>query len=192
MNKPFKQAVREHYQTQQLGAAQLQRLKAMQTLARRPYRRNVLAFAAAAVILAAIGLSYVANRIEHGQIRQAIVEEIAANHLKNGDIKVPTASLAELRGNLDQLGFFLAEARPPHGQALRLLGGGYCSIQGRMAAQLQYQDIGAQSRATLYQVSLPQAWRFLAGKPFSAQAKGVAVTLWVSEGVLFALAAHSK
>ena len=121
-----------------------------------------------------------------------IADEVARNHLALKPMEMTSGSLQDIRGYFKKLDFLPRQTRLLAGFDTRTLGGRYCSIGGGIAVQLRVQEAGGELR-TLYQVrhdpkrfgTLPDIGK---GKtPARAAARGVAVKVWVENGLLFAM-----
>lgn len=121
---------------------------------------------------------------------EAITQEVVDNHLKQRPLEFQQQSLAELDKTFTELEFTLVETIQLPELNNRLLGGRYCSIQGRTAAQLR---LGGAGRAgSLYQVPFDASFERLGPinvdeQPLLRYARGLQVTLWEEKGVLLAL-----
>jgi hypothetical protein len=122
-----------------------------------------------------------------------IAEEVAANHLHLKPLEIETGSISDIRDYFTQLDFRPVESEMMILDALELVGGRYCSVQGVTATQLRLRDAEESTSRTLYQVPyepdrfgpLPQ---IEAGQyPLMLTARGLDVAVWVEKGILFAL-----
>lgn len=119
------------------------------------------------------------------ELASRVAEEIAMNHSKGLDVEYATGDLAELRRHMHKLDFALVESRRLQERGLTLVGGRYCSIQGRLAAQLSLQTATGDP-VTLYQTALVDDLAVLPEHPEGT--RGVRIELWNEEGVFFGLA----
>lgn len=147
---------------------------------------------ALAGVLLAVWLLGVATQDDTHDMLERVADEVAANHLKQRPLEVRSDDLATLRGYFTALDFRPVQSpvlSPVSGQ---LLGGRYCSVQGRIAAQFRMTTTGGQLR-TVYEARYdPQVHGVLPDvgrgeSPITLIARGVAVRLWVDGGVLFAV-----
>ncbi|MFT5085035.1 MAG: hypothetical protein ACI9Y1_003092 [Lentisphaeria bacterium] len=126
-----------------------------------------------------------------GDMSQAIVNEVAMNHIKMKPLEINTKSIDELRRYFTALDFSLAHSSIFKQPLTNMLGGRYCSIQGITAAQLRYQTADGQ-KSTLYEApyyeethgSIPNIDKN--ETPINTFIKGLKVTLWVEKGILMA------
>lgn len=141
---PMARAIREHYEAEALRPEVLDRLRLLADLPDRSSRRagrdrwarraamgGILAAAAAVLVLALRPGGLPAH-----PSAQIIAEEIALNHRKDLAVEFTTSAYPELAGHMEKLDFVPADA----GDDYRLIGARYCSIQGRIAAQLKLSD----------------------------------------------------
>jgi hypothetical protein len=195
----LKEAVQEYQSRYQLHPWQMDRLLAMQeeegpkASPRRMPSRGLLS-AVASVVLA-FGLGWFA--VWYGQpptesISELIADEVARNHLKLKPMEIENGGLASLRAYFDQLDFRPVESKLLAAKDIRLLGGRYCSLQGGIAAQLRFTAPDGEM-GTLYQARYdPDIFGLLPRQsqgetPVTVETRGLAVTIWVEQGVVFAM-----
>ncbi len=188
-------AVRSHYAEQAPDAATLRRLRrAVRAAAPAPgpgTRRRPSRMAVAAVSLALLvpvtllwGLLFV-PRPDAGLVR-LVTEEIALNHRKRLRVEWPAGRVEELAGQMPKLDFAPRWPAALNDSGWELSGGRYCSVGGRIAAQLRLHAEGSGDEATLY--------AFRAAEPFAELADGersvdgTRVRLWREGGLIFGLA----
>ena len=162
----------------------------------RGWSRRVAAGAAvalAAALVAAVffdgipGLGLFQGRPE--ALRGAIVREVALNHGKRLEVEFAASSFAGLRARMDELNFVVRRPARLPGESFRLVGGRYCSIQGRLAAQIKLED--ERGRAlTLYQTRFVRDFEGVDGVKQSWEG-GLSVELWREDGMLQGLARPS-
>lgn len=197
MMQPLKRAIRDHYARERLDASQLARLQALATpieSPRRPTRRNVLTAVTMALLfgLTAVLLLNVFNELGVSPA-QRVADEIALNHFQHKPLDVNGGDIATLRPALDRLDFALLNSPRLRERDWTLQGGRYCSVQTVPAAQLRYRTVDS-DYMTVYQAPydpqrhgpLPHAAR--GEPPLRLSARGVAVELWVEQGLLLAIA----
>ena len=198
MKTSLNKALRAHAESQQLNETQLQELQDLQQQHQpaddpRIHRRWIVATAASLLIVLAAGLM---QRYPVGT-QQDLVAEIAAevvgNHLHMKPLEIEGGEIASLRGYFSRLDFNPVESRYLADTGLDLLGGRYCSLQGVIAAQLRFKNLGSDKLHTLYQVGYdPAIFKALPNtdegeQPISVFSKGVKVTIWTEKGLLLAL-----
>ncbi|MCU7917003.1 MAG: hypothetical protein KZQ95_01435 [Candidatus Thiodiazotropha sp. (ex Epidulcina cf. delphinae)] len=136
--------------------------------------------------LFALGLFISASLITNsGDITQLVVQEISLNHNKRLSVEFPVETYAELSQQMNKLDFMLRPSARVDGSRYQLLGGRYCSIQGRLAAQLKFQDEAGEIH-TLYQTLHTEALTEL--EEGRVQQNGLNITLWNEAGLLYGLA----
>lgn len=124
--------------------------------------------------------------MEGGNFTRKIVSEVSYNHNKQLAMEVTTANLTKISSYLSQLGFSIIRSKQlPEGQ-WEMLGGRYCSLNGKLAAQLKMRNQEDDQIYTLYQAPLPQHMANM--NKIEAYANGVRVNLWQEQGLLLGLA----
>lgn len=153
-------------------------------------RRTILA-GAGALALAALALAVLLPRSsgpgpsDVQELSHAIGREIALNHAKDLAPEFSASDYERLRAAMEKLDFVLVG--PARGEAGRLnvRGARYCSIQGRLAAQIRLEDdLGR--HYTLYETSLDETMRTVSEKEL--EISGARILLWQEAGLLFGLA----
>ena len=196
MNRPLKQSVREHLQSNTLTDKQLQQLESLSRQATpeivRRYSIYPLAFAGAvAAFLLAFLLAPMI--IEQGDVRERIAMEVASNHIKLKPLEIETSNIEGIRDYFKKLDFLPVNSRLVSEAGLELIGGRYCSLQGITAAQLRVKKPGSDVVQTLYQTEyrkdifdkMPQLEE--GEEPVDIYVKGIKIKIWVEKGLLFAI-----
>ena len=100
-------------------------------------------------ILALAVLGIIMVKFQQYNLPQKYAEEVAYNHKKNVDPVIQTGSISELNEQMSRLDFDL---HIPDNmiEQYQLLGGKYCSIDKRMAAQLKLRNTSNDQVVTLY------------------------------------------
>ncbi|MFD2178262.1 hypothetical protein [Veronia pacifica] len=117
----------------------------------------------------------------------SVTEEIAYNHKTNMQIEVASESLSEISLHLNRLDFSLINTTFFENDKWRLIGGRYCSIGGKIAAQLKVFNITEQKTYTFYQAKIPSNLNIERERK-TLHVDGVDVTLWRENGLLLGLA----
>ena len=183
---PLRDAVRTHAGRVSLDEKQLARLGFVQGDMRGafevPEKPNRWRFAALAVVLLAGVLSGfgVAKFGYDGLLASRIIEETVHNHVAHMPLEVRGRQVKDLAPYFTGLGFEPQADEPQMAQA-ELLGGRYCSIQGKRAAQLRY-AASKNSYETVFQV--PMISNLKADLPLHTHRDGYAVTMWRDQGLL--------
>ena len=201
MNRPLKQAVRQHFAQRALSTEQLERLEARMVVdAPRPAHRRLMttswigwsAAAAIAALLVVVLLSP-SGLIDDIPMTERIAMEVARNHIKLKPLDVETDNMDAIRRYFTDLEFVPVESQLLAGSKLALLGGRYCSVQSVPAAQLRVSAPDKHSLQTLYQseyrkdVFGPLPMLENGDVPVEVNVKGITVRIWVEKGLLFAL-----
>ena len=149
------------------------------------------AFHLAAALLCVILLAFTFKLPNHSgpSLSQRIMDEIAYNHLQKMPIEVASASLDDIRSYLDKLTFPLISPSALEQPNWQLLGGRYCSINGRIAAQLKVKNLTDDNVYTLYQATIDGQLESIVGDaPTTKMIDGVGVSIWQEKGLLLGLA----
>jgi len=189
-NAPLKQNLQAHYETQCLSEHQLEKLQNLatdntvdkNTSNNKSTMRSLLAVAASALLAISI---YVVNftGLNYGDISK----EIAYNHNSQMQMEVFSESIDDIQSHLNRLGFSLIESAFLTGDDWEFVGGRYCSISGKIAAQLQIKNLDTSKIYTYYQAKLPdQFFNLIQDKEVSVD--GVKVKMWQENGLLMGLA----
>ena len=124
---------------------------------------------------------------EFDQTYGDISKEIEYNHNSQMQMEVFSESIDDIQLHLNRLGFSLIESAFLIGDNWELVGGRYCSISGKIAAQLQIKNLDTSKIYTFYQAKLPdQFFNLIQDKQISVD--GVNVKIWQENGLLMGLA----
>ena len=201
MNRPLKQAVRDHFEQRMLSKDRLERLKSLQKInAPRPAARHSIvkpliagSMAAAIAAFLVITLLFPPGSMDSIPMTERIALEVARNHIKLKPLDVETDSMDGIRRYFTDLEFVPAQSTLLASADLELVGGRYCSIQSVPAAQLRIKVPYSNRLQTLYQTeyrkdifgTLPVMEN--GQPPVTVHVKGITVRIWVEKGLLFAL-----
>jgi len=190
--KTIRNATREHYKEQTLSKEQLDRLNTLQkkqapnTFVTFLTKHSRNYFAMAASILVVVLASWILDE-NRNELAEKVAAEIAYNHSKRMDLEISASELDPVRVHLSELDFNLIESDKASQSQWNLLGGRYCSIQGKLAAQLRVKKNNSDNYHTFYQAIIPDELN-LDKKTYSTWVEGTYVELWVEDGVLLGLA----
>ncbi len=197
----LKQAVAERQRGCQLTAQQMAALqqRVAQVDAASPSVRGgrwlvglAAGVGALAGVLLAVWLLGLTPPADGRSMLERVADEVAANHLKQRPLEVTSNNLDTLRRYFTALDFQPVQTPPLAPRNGRLLGGRYCSVQGKTAAQFRVATSGGNLR-TVYEVRYdphvhgPVPDMGKGERPINLVARGVNVRLWVDGGVLFAV-----
>lgn len=211
--KPVDEALKEHYATKSLSDNQLDQLMVMQELAAESaaektvehlqvietvsptgvsrflpafhsYRSAFYATAAMLVVCLAVTLSL----INQTPLTERIMDEIAYNHKQNMPIEVASNSLDDIRNYLDKLSFPIISPSALGKPNWEFLGGRYCSINGKLAAQLKIKNTQDNNIYTLYQAASDGGIAQSGAARLTQMIDGVGVSVWREKGLLLGLA----
>ncbi|MFC1749548.1 hypothetical protein ACFL2V_12155 [Pseudomonadota bacterium] len=190
------EGVKRYYEEQQLSGDTLARMKAMAednvvALPPTPVQRffqSRLRFGIAAsvfvVAITAAQFTYIFAVPESSLILK-VAQEVELNHNKKLAAEYASTNYTELAAVMTKLDF---ELKAPHemlGNAYRLIGARYCSIQGQIAAQLKLVD-KANKESTLYVTKLNDGLSTLHNK--TQLREGLMIQNWKEGDLFFSLA----
>lgn len=208
---PLKQAVQHHQNTLRLAPEQLEHLLAMQPGAAEAKtsplpdrRRGLIRFVVAAGLVGAFllgwllhGPSPLEDAARNNPMVARVADEAARNHLKLKPVEIASNNMDDLRAYFQQLDFRPVQTTGVASAETELMGGRYCSLQGGVAAQLRLKSPGG-GLQTVYQTRYdPEVFGVMPNRdqgaaPISVVARGVPVSIWVEQGLLFALTGASE
>ena len=142
-------------------------------------------WAAAAAIVAALGLFHIATR-SADRLTHDIVMEIALNHAKSGTAAIYSERYEDIQAGLDRLTFPILPDKPWILKNLALIGGKYCSIQGQLAAQIKMKHKASGKSCTLYITQLTDHLEQASAR--TEVLDDVMVEIWKKDNRLFVLA----
>ena len=97
---------------------------------------------------------------QNSKATDRVVAEVAYNHNKRMEMEmemeIETTEPAEINGFLETLDFNLIHSKIL-GSNFSIVGGRYCSIQAKLAAQLRIENTQTGALLTFYQSKLPEA-----------------------------------
>lgn len=170
-----------------------------------PFRRPASAAIAAAAMLLTTGLFiYGGGLWQQERLYAQLASEVAGNHAKKMPAEFGGSSLEALAVHFDRLAFTLIDAEPHLPGDVELLGARYCTLHGRLAAQLQLMHSSGRPQ-TLYIAPAGEELAGLASAQVSRlvhpenksgvsdpDAPLVEVRLWRAGSLVFGLAADSE
>lgn len=192
--------LKEYYAGQTLPPATLERLRSLAEvsgrrrrsggrLIERQWSRRPVAVAVAGLVVGGFAVvigPLVSHRIGDGEaLARGICREVALNHSKQLAIEFPATDYDGLRRAMGKLDFVLVRPSEPVVAKLRVVGARYCSIQGRIAAQIHLEDERGRPH-TLYET--PLSGELEAVPERSMEVAGARIRLWREAGLLLGLA----
>ncbi|MCJ8339561.1 MAG: hypothetical protein MJK10_13920 [Pseudomonadales bacterium] len=181
-SQKLKLQLRAHYLQQQLSSRQLQQLQGLTANSNRHFFSAITAVAASTIF--ALGL-YLFNFSTPDYSN--ISREIAYNHNSKMQMEVLSPALNDVKGHLNRLGFNLVSSSKLDSEKLHLIGGRYCNINGKIAAQMKLQHSETKKVYTFYQAKMP-ADIVDSFEEVEVLIDGVKVKLWREKGLLMGLA----
>ena len=212
--KPIDEALKTHYAEKSLSDSQLDQLMAMQTAAVEKqqssappesktedtgktksfisrffpdFRGSRYAFYATACMLIAC-LVVTFSLINQPPLSERIMDEIVYNHKQDMPVEVVSSSLDDIRQYLDKLSFPIISPAALGKPNWEFLGGRYCSINGKLAAQLKIKNLVDNTTYTLYQASTDGIDEITSTSRSTDIIDGVGVSIWQEKGLLLGLA----
>jgi len=200
MNRPLKQAVRDHFEQHTLSKDRLEHLESLlrvnepQPTARRQLTRPLITWSVAAIaVVLVVATLFPPGSRDYIPMTERIALEVARNHIKLKPLDVETDNMEGIRGYFTDLEFVPVESSLLARADLELVGGRYCSIQSVPAAQLRITVPYSNRLQTLYQTEYhkdvfgPLPVMENGHAPVTVNVKGITVRIWVEKGLLFAL-----
>ena len=183
MSKDLKDELQEYYDDKKLSQSQLNRLKITQESNSFSswFNKSILAGVSLASILLVIYLI-----IPKAPLLERIASEVSYNHLKNMPSEIISNNYTAIDTYLDRLDFKVIHPKQLN-KNLILIGARYCSIQGKIAAQMQYKDKHTNKRFTLYQFKLSKELKESLSQSLITK-DDIKVDIWTEDNLGFALA----
>lgn len=202
--KSIDKALRAHYASKSLSETQLNNLWEMQLNAfdtqssvetktswwnrLLPDTRNYrYAFYVTAFMLLGC-LFAVYSLLDRAPLSQRIMSEIVYNHKQDMPIEIASSSLADISKYLSKLNFSMVLPGVLSDPNWKLLGGRYCSINGKIAAQLKVKNLKDNTTYTFYQAAIDEDLEESNTTSMSDTIDGVGVSIWREQGLLQGLA----
>ncbi len=145
MDKNLKQALIDHYNSQCMTPSQLKLIKSQVGYKNIKWIKPLTG---GLIVVTIILFTFLFN--QKPPTMQSIANEVSYNHQKNMPVEVLTNNYKELNEALDRLDFTSVPSIVL-GKKFNLIGGRYCSVQGRIAAQLKLKNSIDGKEYTLYQ-----------------------------------------
>lgn len=187
MKEPLKNLLKEHYESHSLDQEQLAALRARFEAppASSSSRRALVVGVAATVLIALVALVFRFNDKPYSIDK--VASEISYNHNKRMALEVSADSVEELRMKLEKLDFTLIASSQLSTDQWQLVGARYCSIHGKIAAQMRYLNRKNGQYYTLYQTAFPPELNTLEREK-SVYKDGNLVRVWHEKDLLLGLA----
>ena len=172
--------LKNHYQSQTLSKEKLERLLSVQ--------KNNFDWRLSAAFGAAMAfcISLIIFNVFSPSLHEKIAREVSYNHKKKMPSEVLTKDYAQINLALDKLPFKVKKARKLDPK-LSLVGARYCSIRGKIAAQVQLVHDSSKKPFTLYQFAAG-GHKYQGLHSRSLIKDGVSVQIWVEGDLGFVLA----
>ena len=204
--KSVNEALKVHFASKTLSSSQITELQARQT-AKFPLQKKLVVVAAsnnkisrffngltdfryafyvtACMLLVCLMVTF--NLINQTSPSQRIMDEIAYNHKQDMPIEIASNSLSEIREFLNRLNFPIITPIAFTKPNWQFLGGRYCLINGKIAAQLKVKNLTNNNAYTLYQAATDSGEEH-SEIALTEMIDGVGVSIWREKGLLLGLA----
>lgn len=182
----FKDSLKSHFEELELSNEQLENLQKLGH--KKPKSKKVLGTILFAVAASALAYLFITGgAYDRNLALEKVAQEIAYNHAKGMRPEVLSKEYEEVSHFLGKLDFALIVPKRFSKDSWELIGGRYCSIAGKIAAQLRLRHRTTGQIYTLYEAQIPQT---LKGQVLEAdlEKQGSHVTLWKERGLLLGLA----
>lgn len=126
--------------------------------------------------------------LDRAPLSQRIMSEIVYNHNQDMPIEIASSSLTDISDYLDKLSFSIVLPDALSQPNWQLLGGRYCSINGKLAAQLKVKNLKDNSTYTFYQAAIDKKLNKPGAASMTDTIDGVGVSIWREQGLLLGLA----
>lgn len=193
--QPLKTLCRDKIAEASLTKTELADLKAKAQPAFNPPKPGLSNWQKVACLLLLVGVGLMAHTqwqdYQREQLISAITQAVVDNHLTQPPLDFQVNELQLLDREFSALSFTLVDSMQVPALNEQLLGGRYCTILGRQAAQLRLDQGGRTS--SLYQLPFDTDHFGRLGdinvdqRPLLRYARGLEVLLWEEKGVLLAL-----
>lgn len=187
--------IQKYFKSYQLSREQRKKLNALQKDHVRALNRNKkqsgIQFAIAALAVSLLlFLGYQTYRkTERSPGLPDIASSLAYHHNKEMDMEFYKSDFEKLNQEFDKLSFRLIKPERLRSSEWKLVGGRYCSLAGRLAAQLSLKNKKTGKRYTLYEIPFPgHLGQKQMKKTFETYHNGAYVKVWKEKGLLLGLA----
>ena len=170
--KNLKQNLNEYYQDKELTTAQLDRLQSKRSIS--------FLYPVGGTIAACLIIFFI---VFTPGLQHTVMKEIVYNHNKNLPSEIKTSNLFEIQQHLSKLDFTIAQSDNLPKEIWQVLGARYCSIQGKVAAQIKIKNLKTGQIHTLY-----QAKSFDQKISSESDLYGAHVKVWTEKGLIMGLA----
>lgn len=180
--KNFKERLNSHYLDKHLSPEQLDRLQQLKSSRDANKNNRYIISSCALVCISILLLSFF-----HSHDNNPISKQIAYNHSIKLQMEVLSPDYNTVQNHLNKLGFKLVSSAKIESKEWKLIGGRYCNINGKIAAQLKVHNAKTDSEYTFYQAKLA-ADDIAEITDNEMYIDGVKVQLWREKGLLMGLA----
>lgn len=178
----FKKDIKKHYEDKNLSSEQLHMLRTQMTSKRTSKTTRILIGGMSFACLFLISL--ILFKFNSLDLNQSLANEVVYNHNKNLESEILSDKVDMIQEKLAKLDFKLSKLESLGLSAYKLVGARYCSIQGKLAAQLKLKHKDTGKRATLYQAYHPK----LEIGDTEYQIEKASVRSWKQDGMVFSIA----
>ena len=143
-------------------------------------------YAVTCVLLTGLILSL--SLFNQTSLTERIMDEIAYNHRQEMPVEVAANTMPAIGQYLNRLSFSLISPRALAENGWQIIGGRYCAINGKLAAQLKVRNTSENKVYTLYQASTEGDLVQTGISMKSGMVGDVKVSIWQEQGLLLGLA----
>lgn len=185
--KEIDKKIKAYYEGKSLTKDQLNQIVGRQKQANHKPWKRVLKYAAAFCLVGLCFLLYQYQFSDQEELAEKYAKEVAFNHLKNLESDILTPKIEDLNKKMDKLNF---EIHLPTelNKKYALMGGRYCSIDQRLAAQLKLKEKNTDTVVTLYVLDQLQHENY----DESFVIDSTAIQIWNENSNLFVLASDTS
>jgi len=180
--KNFKEQLNSHYLDKHLSPEQLEKLQQLKSSRKTSNNKRYIISTCA---LVCISISYLT--FFHSHDDNHISKQIAYNHSIKLQMEVLSPDYNTVQNHLNKLGFKLVSSTKIESKEWKLIGGRYCNLNGKIAAQLKVHNAKTGSEYTFYQAKL-SADDIEDITDNEMYIDGIKVQLWREKGLLMGLA----
>lgn len=184
--KKIDQKIKGYYESKSLTKDQLNRIVGAQKQTQNKPWKSLLKYAAVFFLFLVSFFVFQNQFLNKESLQEKYAKEVAFNHFKNLESDILTPNVNDLNNKMDKLNF---EIHIPEKitNKYALLGGRYCSINERLAAQLKLKEKDTNMVVTLYVLDKLQDENI--NESFLIDSANIQI--WNEESNLFVLASNS-
>jgi|GEM_PF-4002369 len=175
--------IKSYYDGKSLSSDQIQQLTGGSKKLSSLKMSRIMAYAASFLLLFTATFYFTNKASEKNRIQTSYAAEVVFNHKKDLQSDIQSSDVSVLNQEMEKLNFDLYLPKNVQGD-YHLLGGRYCSIDDRMAAQLKLAHKETAEVATLYVLAKEKKEKYST----ELEVDDTSVTMWNDKSNLFVLA----